>query len=188
MDRNDLTRTSDPLSGSRRRIQLAKPLRARIARTRVKLVPGVSGFTLLEILIAIVVAAALAAIAIPVYNHYVDQAKIARAKTTIAMIATEIESYKSEYNTYPPNLDALNGDVPSDPWGHPYQYLAIDVIPPPKPGKVLKDKSLHPLNSDFDLYSLGADGETTKQIASRISRDDIVRAANGGFIGLASDY
>ena len=188
MNGNDLTRTSDPLPGSRRRTQLSGRLRVRITRARVKLVPGASGFTLLEILIAIVVAAALAAIAIPVYSHYMDQARIARAKANIAMIAAEIESYKSEYNTYPPNLDALNGDVPSDPWGHPYQYLAIDVVPAPKPGKVLKDKSLHPLNSDFDLYSLGADGETTKQIASRISRDDIVRAANGGYIGLASDY
>lgn len=185
MNRNGITRTSDPGSGSRRRIQLAQPPRERARQSRTQLA---SGFTLLEILIAIVVAAALAAIAIPLFNHYVEQAKVARAKTTIAMIAAEIQSYESEHNTYPPNLTALDTDVPPDPWGHPYQYLAIDVVPAPKPGKVMKDKSLHPLNSDFDLYSLGADGESTKQIASRSSRDDIIRAANGGYIGLASDY
>lgn len=185
MNLNGITHTSEPLPGSRRRRQPAQLNRARTRRTRTRLAPG---FTLLEILIAIVVAAALAAIAIPLYNHYVDQARIARAKTTIAMIAAEIQSYESEHNTYPPSLQALDTDVPPDPWGHPYQYLAIDVVPAPNTGSVMKDKSLHPLNSDFDLYSLGADGESTKEIASRISRDDIIRAANGGYIGLASDY
>ena len=45
-----------------------------------------------------------------------------------------------------------------------------------------------PLNSDFDLYSMGPDGQTATPLTAKASRDDIVRANNGGFIGVASDY
>lgn len=146
------------------------------------------GLTLLEVLIALVVAAALAAIAVPSYDKYMNGVRIDRAKVQLTAISAEIERYHSEHHTYPPDLTALGTSIPLDPWGHPYQYLAIDVNPPPPTGDVMKDLSLHPLNSDFDLYSLGADGATTKQIASQSTKDDVVRAANGGYIGLASGY
>jgi general secretion pathway protein G len=51
-----------------------------------------------------------------------------------------------------------------------------------------KDGKLNPLNTDFDLYSLGRDGESRETLNARPSRDDIVRANNGAFIGLAEDY
>lgn len=146
------------------------------------------GLTLLEVLIACVVAAALAAIAIPSYEKYMDGVRVDRAKVEITAIAAQIERYHNKYHTYPPDLAALGSTIPLDPWGNAYQYLAIDVNPAPKTGQVMKDRSLHPLNSDFDLYSLGADGESTKQIASKSTQDDVVRAANGGYIGLASGY
>lgn len=50
------------------------------------------------------------------------------------------------------------------------------------------DRSLHPLNSDFDLYSMGKDGNTAKPITAKISQDDIIRANDGGFVGLARRY
>ena len=51
-----------------------------------------------------------------------------------------------------------------------------------------KDKSLHPLNSDYDLYSMGKDGASTGPLTAKASRDDVVRANDGRFIGLAKDY
>jgi general secretion pathway protein G len=45
-----------------------------------------------------------------------------------------------------------------------------------------------PINTDFDLYSKGADGDSVAALTAAKSRDDVVRAANGAFIGLASHF
>ena len=50
------------------------------------------------------------------------------------------------------------------------------------------DKFLVPLNGDYDLYSMGADGETKKTLSAPASYDDVIRALNGGYIGLASNF
>jgi len=55
-------------------------------------------------------------------------------------------------------------------------------------GDVRRDKNLVPINTDFDLYSVGKDGDTATALTARQSRDDIVRANNGGYIGRAEDY
>jgi general secretion pathway protein G len=55
-------------------------------------------------------------------------------------------------------------------------------------GKWRKDRFLVPLNYDFDLYSVGEDGQTSAPLTADISYDDIVRANNGRFIDLASKY
>lgn len=55
-------------------------------------------------------------------------------------------------------------------------------------GQARKDRNLVPINSDFDLYSMGRDGQSAPPLTAKVSRDDIVRANNGGFVGLASDY
>ncbi len=57
-----------------------------------------------------------------------------------------------------------------------------------KSEKARKDHSLHPINCDYDLYSKGKDGKTTAPLTAKISQDDIIRANNGGYFGLASDY
>ena len=96
-----------------------------------------------------------------------------------------------------------------DPWGRPYQYLRLanpsdngkgdgkdndkdkgkgkDMDPKEK-GKPRKDHFLVPINSDFDLYSLGPDGESRAPLTAKHSRDDIIRANNGGYFGPASEY
>ena len=51
-----------------------------------------------------------------------------------------------------------------------------------------KDHNLHPLNSDFDLYSMGPDGESQPALTAKASWDDIIRASDGGFVGRASRY
>jgi len=55
-------------------------------------------------------------------------------------------------------------------------------------GRARKDRFLVPINSDFDLYSMGRDGESVPPLAAPKSRDDVVRAANGAFVGLASKF
>jgi general secretion pathway protein G len=44
------------------------------------------------------------------------------------------------------------------------------------------------VNSDFDLYSLGRDGVTTAQFTGNEAHDDIVRANNGRYYGLAEKH
>lgn len=55
-------------------------------------------------------------------------------------------------------------------------------------GGLRKDGKLNPLNTDFDLYSNGRDGDSKGPLSAKASRDDIVRANNGAFIGLGEDY
>lgn len=148
-----------------------------------------AGFSLVELMIALSVLAALLAIALPTYQQYTERARTSQAIKDIAEISMAIERFYTMNFTYPASLAELGGVVPpADPWGHAYGYLAIGVTPPPNPGAVRKDKNLNPLNSDFDLYSMGPDGQTQKQLTAAKARDDIVRAGNGGFIGLASEH
>lgn len=55
-------------------------------------------------------------------------------------------------------------------------------------GQPRKDHALHPLNTEFDLYSKGKDGESQAPLSANVSRDDIIRANDGQYIGLASNY
>jgi general secretion pathway protein G len=45
-----------------------------------------------------------------------------------------------------------------------------------------------PLNSNYDLYSVGRDGVSSPPMNAQNSRDDVVRANDGGFVGLAVNY
>lgn len=148
-----------------------------------------AGFTLVELMITLLVLATLATIAFPSYQGYIERARRSQAIRDIAEISMIIERFFSLNQTYPANLAALGVGVPAaDPWGHAYEYLAIDVNPAPNPGDVRKDRNLNPLNSDYDLFSMGPDGQTQKQLTAARARDDIVRAGNGSFIGLASEH
>jgi general secretion pathway protein G len=55
-------------------------------------------------------------------------------------------------------------------------------------GPMRKDKNLVPINSQYDLYSKGPDGESLAPLTAKKSQDDIVLANDGGFVGRASDY
>ena len=58
----------------------------------------------------------------------------------------------------------------------------------PGVGDFRKDKNLNPLNTDYDLYSVGKEGATASALTAKSSRDDIVRANDGAFIGRGEDY
>jgi general secretion pathway protein G len=55
-------------------------------------------------------------------------------------------------------------------------------------GKVRRDRNMNPINTDYDLYSMGKDGDTSTELNSGKGRDDVIRALNGEFVGLASDF
>jgi general secretion pathway protein G len=47
---------------------------------------------------------------------------------------------------------------------------------------------MFPLNTDYDLFSLGPDGLTSVSLGTNVGLDDVIRANNGGFFGPASEY
>jgi general secretion pathway protein G len=157
-------------------------------------VPGVAssrarGFTFVEIVIALLIVGVLTAIAVPSYQKYLQQDKEATAVSDITVIALRLSAYMME-NPLPPGLAQVNvrNDLPlTDPWGYPYQYVPI-YGHPENLNDVRKDHNLHPINTDFDLYSMGPDGQTARALTALKSRDDIIRANDGAFIGKASTY
>ncbi|WP_020676790.1 prepilin-type N-terminal cleavage/methylation domain-containing protein [Geopsychrobacter electrodiphilus] len=146
-----------------------------------------AGFTLIELLITMAIMAILAAIAIPAYRNYMQGSKNNVAISDIKTISTSLVIYQFENRRFPSSLTELEGVNLIDPWGHSYQYLNIDDDHPSK-GKMRKDRFLVPINSDYDLYSMGADGKSVSPLTSKLSQDDIVRANNGGYLGLGSNY
>lgn len=121
-----------------------------------------SGFTLIEVMVVIVIIGVLAALIVPKVMSRPDEARVTAARVDIATITQALQLYKLDNHRYPTTeqgLQALvkkptlppvpenwkgNGyleRVPNDPWGHPYRYV--------QPG----------LHGDFDVMSLGADGE-----------------------------
>jgi general secretion pathway protein G len=144
-----------------------------------------SGFTFVELMVTTVVAALLIAIAVPSYARIVQQQKNHQAERDLRVIALAIERYRAQHGTAPQTLGQLGVPIPRDPWGNDYQFLNFSSA---VPGKIRKDHNLHPLNSEFDLYSVGPDGRSTAPLTARASRDDIIWARDGGYVGPAEDY
>ena len=146
---------------------------------------GEHGFTLIEIFIVVAILAILAAVAVPGYQRYIEKARVSRAAQDIGAIAAAIQQSTIDSNTLPNSLEEVR-QARNDPWGRPYQYFNLQAKK--GNGGARKDKKLAPLNSDFDLYSLGKDGQSMPQLNNKLSRDDVVRARDGKYIGLAEDF
>ena len=123
-----------------------------------------AGFTLIELMVVVVIIAILAGLIIPRFMGETDKAKQAKAKMQIESLESALKMYKLDYGSYPTTEQGLKalvetptvgnlpknwrqggylekGKVPKDPWDHEYVYVS--------PGS----------HGDFDLSSLGADGE-----------------------------
>jgi general secretion pathway protein G len=132
----------------------------------------------------------LSAIAVPNYLGYKNKAKIMVAVTDIKMIEKQIELYAFNNEGQLPNnlsdLPTLGGSI-KDPWGNPYQYLRIDGGAGNPQGQCRRNMSDNPVNTDYDLFSMGRDGEYKKSFKDKTSRDDVVRAYEGRYVGLVSE-
>ena len=154
-----------------------------------KLKSNSKGITLIELSIAIAVIGVLAGVAVPGYISYRNNARISTAIDEMKLIEFDITNYVYEYEEYPDSLSDIGKDNLTDPWGNPYRYLRIDGgTTKGLNGKRRRDKNANPVNSDYDLYSMGKDGKTTAQFMGKKARDDIVRANDGEYFGLAEDH
>jgi general secretion pathway protein G len=114
------------------------------------------------------------------------RAKIAQITGDLGTIHLTASRFELRNNRYPLDLAEMGlGDL-RDPWGNPYQYLVVfgrqDV------GPVRKDHNLKPVNTGYDVYSMGPDGETATPFTSTLGKDDIVMANDGDYFGLACQY
>jgi len=121
------------------------------------------GFTLIELMIVVIIIAALAAMVLPRFAGRTEQARVAIAESDVnSNIATALKLYELDNGNYPTTEQGLNalltkpGSTPAplnwngpylekkpiDPWKNPYQYKCPGVHNP----------------SGYDLYSLGKDG------------------------------
>jgi general secretion pathway protein G len=143
-------------------------------------------FSLIELLIVLAIMSILVSISIPFMWNYLDKARSTNAIVDIERISKSIELYVAT-NGYPPDsLADVFMDKLEDPWGNPYQYLNFNNVK--GKGKFRKDRNLVPINTDYDLYSMGPDGKSSGPLTAKASRDDIIRAGNGSFIGIAENY
>ena len=147
------------------------------------------GFTLIEIMIVIAIIGCLSAIALPNYLKYKNNARIAVAVTDIRMIEKQIALFVFDNAGQLPNSlnDLTTTGVVNDPWGNPYRYLRIDGLDPKSKEVPRKNMSDHPVNTDYDLFSMGKDGEYNASFNNSKSRDDVVRAYEGRYVGLVSE-
>lgn len=67
------------------------------------------GFTLIELLVVVVVIGIMAAIAIPLYNTYIDKAKVTLAIGTLDSARKEMEFYHIDHQAYPPDINFTTG-------------------------------------------------------------------------------
>ncbi len=144
-----------------------------------------SGFTLLELMIAVAIMGVLSGIAAKNLFSYIEKARIARAIVDIKYIEKILYDFKDSNGYWPDDLSEAGADHLTDPWGNPYQYVPV---PGTKKGKLRKDRFMVPINTDFDLYSMGRDGKSQTPLTAKASHDDVIRANNGGYVGLASYY
>ena len=114
-----------------------------------------NGFTVLELLIVVAIVLTISAIAVPNLMAAIDQARIARAVGDIHAIEDDVASYQAIYRVLPDSLSQMGDGNLLDPWGNPYQYL--NHVTMKGNGQARKDRFLVPLNSDYDLYSMGKD-------------------------------
>lgn len=144
------------------------------------------GFTVVELLIVVAIILTIIAIATPNLLAAINQAKVARAVGDIHTIGVAIQGYNVLNGEYPHSLADTDYGSTLDPWGHPYQYL--NFADTKGKGKMRKDRFLVPINSAFDLYSMGKDGASVAPLTAKQSQDDIIWANDGSYVGPASNF
>jgi general secretion pathway protein G len=162
---------------------------AQLGTRRLSFAPSPSretGFTVIEMMLTVAIVAVLALIAMSSYAKYRERIQTAQAVSDITSLQPLIVQYALDNNGYPNTLADIARGTMKDPWGNPYQYVSHDDNS--TRGQWRKDHNIVPVNSDYDLWSSGKDGRSSPPLTAAPSRDDIVRANNGRFVGLASEF
>jgi general secretion pathway protein G len=160
---------------------LFKQLTSRIERVKGF---GNDGFTLIELIVVCAILGVLASMAIPAYNSYMDSARNVSCASDIRTIEKAITAYLLENNKSVPEANLSDMGITNllDPWKRNYVYT-LHTVPEDDPAALKDVTAAKDLNSDYDLYSMGKDGESDLDPGSK-TVDDIVRSYDGNFVGL----
>jgi len=149
------------------------------------------GLTLMELMLVVCIIGILSGIAVPAYLSYAAKVDAAQAVAEMTELALLIEKFYAENNRYPNSLVEIGKGGLKDPWGREYRYLNNWLIMASsathKCTGCRKNGPVHPLNTDYDLFSIGKDGVSNDTIQSARSHDDIVRAFNGAYLGIVKE-
>jgi prepilin-type N-terminal cleavage/methylation domain-containing protein len=74
-----------------------------------------SGFTLMEMLIVVAIIAVLAGVGIGYYGDYIEEARMATARTNLKIVRDAISRYFKDHMTYPTSLESLQGPYLQQP-------------------------------------------------------------------------
>lgn len=136
-------------------------------------------------MIVVLIIGILSTIGTLIFQSFAEKSRVKKAISEILSLQTQIKAYTVYDGLFPDSLDDIEGGNMQDPWGNPYQYTNFDNVPK---GGWRKDRNLVPLNTDYDLWSMGKDGKSKPPIMAKDSHDDIIRANDGQYVGRASEY
>lgn len=145
-------------------------------------------FTLIELLIVLAIIATLMGVGMPMYQNQLERARTMVAISDIRTMQERIKDFLFEERRMPDTLTEVPGSKRIDPWGNPYAYLRIEGNRDVAKHLWRKDQWEIPVNTDYDLYSLGKDGDTAQKFRDEESWDDIIRASDGTYVGMVSKY
>lgn len=119
-----------------------------------------SGFTLLELLVVMVIIGLLTSYVGPRFFEQVGKSETKTARAQIDAFGKALDTYRLDVGHYPSTeqgLQALIDKPASEPkWGGPYLQKSV----PPDPwGQPYQYKSPGDNNRDYDIVSLGKDGQ-----------------------------
>lgn len=136
------------------------------------------GFTLVELLVVVTITLIIAITAMASYTRFREHAKTMRTVGEIRGLEREIAAWVTEKASLPASLADLGRGSLLDPWGNNYVY------------NVSRTRTAYgqPINTDFDLFSTGPDGDFVDSIYDPPSEDDIIRGRDGAYAGMAPLY
>ena len=141
---------------------------------------------MLEFMMAFTVAGVLMGLGVASYRKHIERMNIVTAVADIRMMSVAIEQFMVDNRRMPDDIAEAGYAGRKDPWGNDYVYHPFNS--PSSHGTARKDRRLVPINSDYDLYSKGKDGQSRAPLTVPVSKDDVIRASNGAFIGVAADF
>jgi general secretion pathway protein G len=142
------------------------------------------GFTLAETLLLTALLALGADAILARTAAQLERSRLEQARRETGQIQAAIRAYRDLHHELPAALTDLDPPVPLDPWGRPYEYMNFDVS-----GFVgQRTFDGRPVNSEFDLYSKGPDGQSDANLRSEVGSDDIIVARDGAYIGPSADF